>query len=854
MLEGTFDGVSRRRSALRRAGLLSAGLQPLLWCYCGGIVVAGCLPALPTLELTGILAAMLLPAAAVAPARRSLLPLCLALLLGFSWALWQNTVALSERLPLARHGADIHLPLQVTSLPERRPSRARYGESTEAVDIRFSARILEPRGTPQPPGWTGQKLYLTWYRAPQAAAADLRAGSRWLLPVRLKRPRGSVNPHGFDYEGWLLRRGVFATGYVRPGDGEVQLLGQGMGLPALRHWLRDRLSASSPPRPELLNALLLGDRSGLSRADKALLRDTGTAHLLAISGLHVGMVAGFCLLLGGLLGRAVGALAGVALPSLATLLALAGTATYTLLAGAPLSAQRALVMTWVLLLAWRWRRRVSAAFAFALAMAAVLTLQPLAFYGAGFWLSFVAVAALLLGFSQRLRLGRRDPAGGEGPDSSATGGWRLLPWFAGLLRSQWIICLALLLPSLFFFSGFSIGGFLLNLVAIPWMGLGILPTLMAGALLNGTAVGQWCLQLAGWQLQQLMHLLEVARGLLAAWQPMGAPPGIGGLVLAGACLGVLLLPAGLPGRRLCWLVLLPLSLPFWPQGWAGPPPGDESLRVTVLDVGQGLAVAVRSPGYQFVYDTGPLSASGWSAGSQIVAPYLLGEGVRRLDSVVVSHGDSDHAGGLQGLLESLQVAELAAPGTLSRRLAPAAGIDTAACVAGRSRRWGELELQWLWPDGTALDGGENDHSCVALLRWRGRRILLTGDISSAVEQSLVERFADIGPVDLLVAPHHGSRSSSSPAFIRWARPQRVVFSAGFRHHFGHPDPQVVARYVHSGARVFNTATSGALEFTWRADGRPPAISRAREAPRFWYADHNDETDAGRRLSRRGQLW
>ncbi|MCW8126025.1 DNA internalization-related competence protein ComEC/Rec2 [Microbulbifer halophilus] len=839
-----MERVGKTREGVPCRWRTATPLLPLLWCYALAIIAAGSLPRLPSLWSAAALGGFLSIVCLVLPARARLAPLAIAIVAGSLWSLYHNHRALAERLPLAQHGADMVLPLRIVSLPDTRPGNSRYGNGEAGTDVRFAARVLTRAGDFRaPPAMADQLLYLTWYRAPDSAVRQLRAGSRWLVPLRLKRPRGSVNPHSFDYEGWLLRRGVYATGYVRPQDGEARLLGRNAGLPALRHWLRDRLLAASPPRPDLLSALLLGDRSGLSRSDKELLRDTGTAHLLAISGLHVGMVGGFCLLLGGLLARAAGALSGRAPLSIGTAAALAGTAVYTLLAGAPLSAQRALVMTWVLLLAWRWRRRISAGLAFALALAAVLTLQPLAFYGAGFWLSFVAVGALLLGFSHRLRLNTRET--GE-VDHSEPAGRRLWRWFCGLARSQWVICLALLLPSLFFFSGFSVSGMLLNLLAIPWMGLGILPALMVGAMLAGTAPGDWCLWLAGRQLQLLMQLLEQGQGMLAAWQPLGAPPGVTGLLLAGACLLLLLLPAGLPGRQLGWLFALPLSLPFWPG--AATAPEVESLRVAVLDVGQGLAVTVRSPEQRLVYDAGPLSASGWSAGSQIVTPYLLGEGERRLDRLVLSHGDSDHAGGLRGLSESLEIGQLHAPGQLAGRL------GGERCRAGPPRRVGDLRIQWLWPQSLRVSGEENDHSCVVLLQWRHVRILLAGDISRSVERELASRFAGMEPVDLLVAPHHGSRSSSSPALIDWAKPRRVVFSAGFRHHFGHPHGDVVARYRRSGAQLFNTAANGAVELVWRGSGAKPEIALAREAPRFWYADHKDENGDDRRLSRRGELW
>jgi len=828
-----------------RGGLVSP--TAMLWAYALAIFAVGSLPRLPSFVSLAWLAALLLGGVLLLPARARLLPLLLAALAGAGWSLWHNRQALDQRLPLAAHGGDFPLEVEVVSLPRVRESSFAFDDDPgAATNLRFSVRVLQPLGRDPSPSLRGQLLDLTWYRVDDTVYKQLRAGSRWILPLRLKRPRGSVNPHGFDYEGWLLQRGVYATGYVRAQDSLPQYLGDRPGLPALRHWLRDRLLAEAGGRGALLCALLLGDRSGLDDGDRRLLRETGTAHLLAISGLHVGMVAGFLLLLGGLLGRAIGLLTGASPRALAVILALAGAFAYTLLAGAPLSARRALVMTWVLLLAWQWRRRIGAGLAFSLALALVLTMQPLAFYGAGFWLSFIAVAALLLGFSGRLRL----VAGAN--EARAGTGRRLLEGGIGMLRSQWLVAVALLLPSLVFFSGFSPAGLLLNLVAIPWLGFLVLPPLMLGALMPGATPGGWCIDFAAWQLDMLMRFLEAGRDILPAWQTLGPPVGTAALVLAAAGVLLLLLPAGLPGRRLGWLFLLPPLLPglstLAPLANSGP----ASLRVTVLDVGQGLAVVLNTPRQRLLYDTGPLSGSGWSAGSQVIAPYLLGEGIAALDTVVVSHGDRDHAGGFAGLAETLVPDRVVAPGQLADRLGGPLGRTVASCRAGESETLGDLELQWLWPDTRAVSGEENDHSCVALVRWHDVRILLTGDISASAERQLSARFPGLAPVDLLIAPHHGSRSSSSVEFIRWAKPHRVVFSAGFRHHFGHPHPDVVARYRASGAELFNTAEAGALEFVWASNGA--RVQKARAAPRFWYADHTDEADSRWRLSRRDQLW
>ncbi|WP_176491091.1 MULTISPECIES: DNA internalization-related competence protein ComEC/Rec2 [Microbulbifer] len=815
------------RRVAARLRCIVAGYRPglgALAAYVAGILVCGSLPAVPHPWVVAAAGLIALLFTAVSPWRRLALPVVLAGVIGGSWASWQNTLALENRLPEEAHGADMVLPLRVVSLPTMRPSQSRFGEAA-GKDIRFSAEVLE---TAPQVNLRGKRLDLTWYRAGAEIVDQLQGGTLWSMPVRLKRPRGSVNPHGFDYEGWLLRRGVYATGYVRPRDAEPRILGHSAGVITARQWFRNRILASGLPRTDLILALVLGDRSALSRDDRRGLRDSGTAHLIAISGLHVGMVAGGVALLAALLARLAGLCCGRSPRGLVPGLSLMAAGLYVLLAGAPLSAQRALVMLSVFFLAWYWRRRFHSAFALGLALAIVLTLQPLAFHGPGFWLSFLAVAALLVGFRGRHRL-RAETTGVRLPGLVSAGLQRV----RDLVRSQWLIGLVLLLPSVAFFHGFSVGGFIFNLLAIPWMAAAIMPLLLVGTLFVGTAPAQWLLGLADAQLGALMEILTGSVDATAAWLNAGLPATGWLLALFGLGILWLMLPAGTPGRALGWVVPAVIGAGLLPS-WAPTVPKDQGLQATVLDVGQGLAVVLRANGSTLVYDAGPGRDGGWSAGGQIVAPFLLGEGERVVDLLVLSHGDSDHAGGFAGLAELLPARKLVAPGQLVRRaIEQFPETSSSRCVAGQTYRLDAMHVSGLWPVRLDLSGEENDHSCVALIEWGERRILLVGDISSAVERQLARRYPEFAPVDLLVAPHHGSRSSSSEALLRWSRPGTVVFSAGYRHHFGHPHPEVVARYQRHGTRIFSTAESGAVSFLWQSASPTPVVQTAREQGPFW---------------------
>ena len=768
------------------------------------------------------------------PYRRLLLP-ALCFLFGTCWALYFNHHSLADRLPASLHGTDHRITLVVRSLPQSSPAVSSFSAQPQRLhgfqDVRFEAEVLS--GIPE---LVGKRLRLSWYRLDASRAQQMTAGSRWQMTVRLKQPRGSINPYTFDFESWLLQRGIYATGYVRSNEEEPEFIAAGNGLGVFRERLREKISgrqfrAEPYEREALMRALLLGDRGGVERDTQKLLQRTGTAHLLAISGLHVGMVAGFFLLLGGVVGRGIGLLRATTPLLYAGMAALFGASFYTLISGVPLSAQRALIMATVAILALLSRRRFSGGFAFALALVCILLLQPLAVLNAGFWLSFVAVAALLLRFHGRGPAVPESGAAGTMTAVRITGGilQRAGDGLRAAIQSQWAIMVGLLLPSALIFGGVSVSGLLLNLVAIPWVGLVILPLILLGAIAPAPVAGI-ALAVADANLGWLLDFLRAVDAAMPGWQLLPAPAA-GLLILsAGVCAVVVLLPRGIPGRALGWCLLPALLAAALPWQRTQEP----AFTFSVLDVGQGLAVVAATESHTMVFDTGARSGSGWDAGESIVAPYLQNTSGRRLDLLAISHGDLDHSGGTVGVLEQLDVAAMATPGQLAQRLrGEESSLAIAPCVAGRRIQLGEMRLDWLWPRSESVSGEENDHSCVALLHWRQVRVLLTGDISANVERQLAAEYPGFAPVDVLVAPHHGSRTSSSPALVQWAAPERVVFSAGYRHHFGHPHPTVVRRLLKHGAALSSTADAGAVRFQWLPDSTAPRVQCARATGGFW---------------------
>ncbi|MFA5493356.1 MAG: DNA internalization-related competence protein ComEC/Rec2 [Porticoccaceae bacterium] len=764
--------------------------MPLLpWVYPLGISAAAFLPLLPPRSIVAGTAVIALAAALLRPRLR----LLAWLLLGLCHGTWWGHQQLAHQLPLALDKTDFKVVGVVTSLPQSDDAKTRF---------RLAVEELSGGGQAAPPLET---LLLGWYggvdRSPQL-------GERWQLQVRLRSPRGFANPGGFDYRSWLLGEGISATGYVRAGSFNQRLADDAGGwFATLRRTLAERLGNRdyTAAASGYMAALVFGDTSGIPSSGWDRLVATGTVHLMVVSGLHVGMVAGGCFFLGLCLGRVAAALgATLPAPQLGGACAVAGALGYGLLAGGGLPLVRSILMTLVVTLAVISRRRIGTWQSFGMALCGVVILDPLALLRQGFWLSFGAVAALLLWFVPRPGIGR----------------WRRL-WDA-----QLAVFIALLAALLFFQGAVYWTSPLVNLLAIPWVSLAIVPLCLLGAVCQWLPVlGDPLWDLAAWQLDWLSAGLAWASGPgdSVAWQPANArqPWFTAGLLVLAL---MAMLPAALGLRGLAGLLLAGLLLGRSPPGPA--------FELTVLDVGQGLAAVIRAGDHTLVYDAGPRFSEAFNAGSGIVLPYLRSRGIESVDLLVISHGDNDHAGGAGDVRAGMAVAEV-----VGGRDTLEAHRGAAACHRGQRWFWGDVELTMLSPPMAAGDiyRRSNNGSCVLLVRFGAVTVLLPGDIEREVEYRLAGQPLDGGEsgVDVVVAPHHGSKTSSTTAFIRWAKPRHVVFAAGFGHHFGHPHPQVVSRYQEAGSTLWNTADSGALVFRWDGGGEP-AISEYRLRPgRSW---------------------
>lgn len=707
-----------------------------------------------------------------------------AFVFGIGWSCLAGHDALEQRLPAQLEGEDLTVRGRVVGLPESR-----------GAFQRFEIRVASGEG--EAAALAGTRLRLSWYGRTQA----IEPGEEWRLSVRLRRPRGVLNPGGFDFERHALERRIVATGYVRESPDNARL-SRGTGLEAWRDRLSTRLAReSSSPAMRFVRALALGDTRGFAADDWEALRATGLGHLFAISGFHIGIVAGFAALLAGVLYRSFPGL-GLRLPRPqgAALAALTAALGYAAAAGFSLPTQRALLMVGAVLLAQLLRRTRSTSQAFALAAIALLLVDPLAVLGAGFWLSFLGVGWLLWCL----------------PRDSASS------YLRTIATAQGVVTLGLLPLTVWFFGQASLVGPLLNLVAIPAVTLLIVPLALLGVALEAVWSGLGASPL--WLATQAMEFGWEAADHVAGvpWARVWLPePTLLTLGLAGAGVFWCLMPRGTPARWLGLVLCLPM---FWP---ARPTLADGEIELGVIDVGQGLAAVVRTARHVLVYDSGPAYDGGLDLGDAAVVPALHAQGIGRIDALVLSHGDSDHAGGRHAVLRAF------AP---DLRLAPAGWAETAdfdACERGDGWSWDGVRFDVLHPPRHFPYLG-NDASCVLRISGRFGSVLLPGDIGDAVEARLVREMPGTLAADVLVVPHHGSRTSSSANFVAAVSPAIAIYAIGHRNRFGFPRADVLDRYAAAGALQDDTAASGHLRIRLDRDGVRIAERRRQSHRRFWH--------------------
>ncbi len=735
--------------------------------------------------------------ACVMPAWRRAAAWGLACLLGVAWAGLCAQLRLSDALDPALEGRDMVVTGVVASLPQPMERGVRFEFELESADAA---------------GRVPSRIQLAWYNglSPEEFqdVLPVRAGERWRFKVRLRLPHGSANAHGFDYEAWLLERGLRATGYVRPGL-RVRLdefvLRPSTLIERLRESVRERFRQALPGEPYagVLLALAIGEQRAIPAEQWQLFSRTGVSHLMSISGLHVTMVSGLFAALVMASWRRVPWLA-LRLPAQKAAAPAGALAAflYCAISGFAVPAQRTLYMIAVVALMLWFNRFSSASRVLALALLVVLLLDPWAVLSPGFWLSFGAVGVIFYVTTGRTR----QP------------GW-LLQWG----RVQWAVTLGLAPLLLALFGQLSLASPLANALAIPVVSFVVTPlSLLAALLPAGPALGL-VLQLAHAITALLMVVLQwLAESGMAVWQ-QHAPP-FWSLLLAVPGMLWLLAPRGFPARTLGLVLMLPLL------AVSPPVPGIGALWLTALDVGQGLAVVVRTRKHSLLYDTGPAWNAQADSGNRIIVPWLRGQGLPHLDTLVVSHEDRDHSGGAASVLAAVGVGQFISSQAMALPLE--AVPYRLPCRVGQAWEWDGVRFAWLHPAegvGTALRKG-NDRSCVLRIDAPGGSVLIAGDIEKPAEQWLLREGARL-KADVLVVPHHGSTTSSTPDFVAAVAPRHALFSVGYRNRFGHPHAQVWSRY--EGVHRDRTDRDGAVTYRLQ-EGQLIREARREDQRRYWH--------------------
>ena len=743
--------------------------------------------------------------------------------LGFCWAAWLAQAAMAPQLALADEGRDITIVGTIASLPYRFEQ-----------GVRFNFAVEHAAGASVPP-----LVALSWYSGfrgeASAVVGDVQPGERWQLTVRLQRPHGNANPMGFDYEVWLLEQGVRATGYVRPeprADTPNRRLaafvpGFSNTVQAARAWLRARIMRSLAGREYagVIVALVVGDQRAIAQSDWQVFNRTGVSHLISISGLHITMIAGLFALAAGALWRRsfftqwqlplllpaqkVAALAGVA----AALL-------YVLLAGFGVPAQRTLYMLCVVALALWLGRLASVTHVLCLALLAVLLFDPWAVLWPGFWLSFGAVATILYATVGRVS---------AMPEARGTRASLLYQLALGA-HTQYVVTVGLVPLTVLLFSQVSLVSPVANALAIPVISLLVTPMALVGSLLPAP-LSDGLLWTAHALVQMLAQVLEwLGARRFAVWSAP-APPWWS---FCWAAFGTLwlLAPRGWPQRwagMLGWLPLL-AALP------ASPAPG--CLWVTAFDVGQGMALLVETHRHRLLYDTGPAYSPDSDGASRVIVPYLRARGIGRLDGVIVSHSDTDHVGGALSLLEQIEVGWLASslpsghPVIAQRR---SQGRAHWRCSAGQRWSWDGVQFEMLHPQPAAHDDiglKPNARSCTVRITAGRQSILLAGDIEAQQEAQLVAQHGGALKSDVLLAPHHGSGTSSTQDFLKAVEPSVAIFQVGHRNRYRHPKAEVFERYGQMGIQRMRTDTEGAVTLAFGETVQIQAYRQSR--PRYWH--------------------
>ena len=789
-----------------------------LLAFAAGILACQWLPEIPSLAWGWILFGLSVPTgllllrSARHPERIQrwvgVLLLAGSFLSGVAYTCWRSAAMLADSLPEAAMGHSLRVVGVVDSLPDRTARGERFLFRVEGVEGAWHVPELIQLSV-----W---RKDVDGETTDKGVSQPIQPGERWAFTVRLKRPHGLANLHGYDMEARLFEMGVRATGYIRDG----QRLNAFVATPStwiarLRYQIRERFERVLPvdeyPNAGILTALAIGDQKAIAGPMWRVFSNTGTTHLMSISGLHVTLFSGLvAVLVAGMWRRVPRLAARVPAQRAGVFCGWFAAAFYTLIAGAGVPALRTLFMLSVGALALVMGRHIGPFRILLLALVVVLLFDPWAGMSPGFWLSFVAVGLLLwAALSEQ-----------GGDQEQASLGQRLRRWVRGFGRTQWAVTIGTLPFLLIFFSQFSLISPLTNAIAIPWVSGVVTPLAILALVIPWDPL----LILADALLSPLISFLSWASALpMAIWHAPAPSAGVFLLALVGALWW--LMPAGMPGRWMAIFMCLPLVWPktdLIPVGQA---------RVDVLDVGQGLAVVIRTHRHTMLYDTGPYYSSVADAGVRVIVPYLRSIGVDRLEGLVVTHRDTDHSGGARAVLESMPVEWVAdAPDT--NFAAMVSGVHRMRCAIGEAWQWDGVRFEFLHPAEETRKRAQasNHQSCVLRVTAGGRSMLLTSDIELSDEAAMLAN--GLGHSDVILVPHHGSGTSSGSAFLDAVQPEIAIIPVGYRNRYRHPKPEVVLEYEGRKIRLLRTDADGMVQ----VDLPSLAVTAYRQAHRRYWMD------------------
>jgi len=646
------------------------------------------------------------------------------------------------------------------------------------------------------------KIKLAWYRH---APPQFASGETWQLTVKLKRPQGFINTGGFDYERWLFREGILATGYVRQSHNNQRLaLAPQWQLDSIRERIYHAIQAqlNNPDTAALISALSVAIRADINPAHWQIFSATGTSHLIAISGLHIAMVAGFAFVPISIIWMLFPALYLRVPIQIATLLLGAVFATtYALLAGFTIPTQRALVMVLLGLLALLLKQKIPLGQILAATLWVVLLIDPLAGLSEGFWLSFFAVALIFYILAQT---------------------HKPLPY--RLFVIQLVLSFGMIPISAAFFASASLISPLANMVAIPWVTLLLAPSILLGVLFLSIAplISYYCFALAAWGIDILLAYLGYLSKLpYSTLQFADIPP----FIVIIALIGVLLmaLPRYFIGRYLAIIFIAPLFL-FTPKR-----PAEGAFKLTVLDSGQGLATVLQTQNHVLIFDTGERYSDQFDIGKMVLIPYLQSQQITAIDKLVVSHADKDHRGGAGAIINALPIVQLLSNDALKIHTRTAM-----RCQAGQQWVWDKVKFRVLSPSQAQATLSQNERSCTIKVSNAQHSLLLIADIEKHTERYLLkDKRADL-KADVMLVPHHGSKTSSTWPFLSAIDPQLAVVSAGYRNRFNHPSPNIMSRYQQLHIPVLNTAQQGEIQVTFpNSSAEIEIVSKRSDNKKFW---------------------